>query len=145
MADMAVIQALKDELTLDPELLGYSDGTPWMDETKALADLALLQAGGQILTVGIITSEQLFDAIADDWSTRSADQKSDIQFVMGLGDNIQITVGSKSRAMLASALTGATAALSNLNDLSTKSGSRADALGFGRLTPGMIQNARALP
>ena len=45
MADAAIIQALKDELTNDPVALGYTvNPTPSSNETDALADLALMTA-----------------------------------------------------------------------------------------------------
>ena len=138
-------QALKDELVNDTLVLGYSDGIPWNDQAKAEADLALLQTV-RVVDVETLSGSELFESIDDDeWQVRTPDQKSDIQFVVSLGDNIQIAPGTKARTMLARALSGATNSLAALGVLGSKSVTRAEELGFGNVTVGDIQNARDLP
>ena len=146
MADLVKIQALKDELVGDPLVLGYSDGIPWQDEVKAAADLALLSVVNRSVDVDTLSGSQLFEAIDDtEWQALSADFKSDIQFVVSLGDNIQSAPGTKARAMLARALAGSATSLAALGVLGSKTVSRAEELSLGRVTIGMIQNARDLP
>ena len=145
MADLAYIQTLADELTNDPLGLGYvsTAGVDWQNEANALADLATLTTANRTVDVETLSGSQLFEAIDDtEWQARTADQKTDIQFVVGLGDNIQISPGTKARAMMARALTGATASLSNLGTLGSKTVTRAEELGLSGLKIGHIQLAR---
>lgn len=142
MADPVRIQAIKDELTNDPAVLGYAAPNAGIEAT-AIADLALMNVVDRIVDVETLSASQLFEAIdATEWTARTVDQKDDIRLVLALGDNIQISAGTKARAILQNALTGATTSLSNLGALGSKTVSRAEELGFGRVTIGEIQAAR---
>ena len=139
------LQALKTELDTDPLVLGYSDGLPWNDQAKAEADLALLQTV-RAVDVETLSGSQLFESIDDtEWQARTAEQKADIQFVVSLGDNIQISSGTKARTMMTRALSGATNSLAALGVLGSKNVTRAEELGFAGVNVGNIQNARDLP
>ncbi len=144
MADPAMITALGAELALDPETLGYAAPPGyWADETAAFADFALITAVTRTVNVDTLSGSQLFEAIDDtEWQTLTADQKGDIQFVVSLGDNIQISPGTKARTMLARALSGKAASLAALGVLGSKLVSRAEELGISGLKVGHIQLAR---
>lgn len=127
--------AIKAELDADPETIGYTG-----DDA---GDLALLTAENRTVDKEIMSGSEIFEAITQsDWSGRSAAQQADIKFVLSLGDSIQIAAGTKARAILQNALSGATASLTALGNISTKTVSRAEELGFGHLHLGNIQNAR---
>lgn len=145
MADPAKIAALGSELVNDPLGLGYTvhNQPDWQNEVNAAADLALIMAVNRPVDVETLSASQLFEAIdATEWTARTADQKDDIRLVLALGDNIQISTGTKARAILQNALSGATASLANLGVLGTKNISRAEELDLGRLRIGDIQLAR---
>jgi len=151
MADAQMITALGQELLLDPVGLGYAAHVQvnWQDEANALADLALINALTRVVDVPTLSGSQLFEAIDnDEWDSRTAAQKSKIQLIVSLGDNIQIAPGTKARAMLSSALAddggngAATVSLAALGVLGSKTVSRAEELGFGALKAGHIQLAR---
>jgi len=104
-----------------------------------------LNAINVVADVETLSGSQLFEAIDNgDWDTRTADQQEKIKIVVGLGDQIQVASGKKARAMLASALSGATTSLSALSVLGSKTISRAEQLGLGTIAIGDVQNARAI-
>lgn len=144
MADPAFIVSLGSELTADPEAIGYSaPPAQWDDYAVALVDFNLMTAVNVTSDVATLSGSQLFEAIDDtEWQTLTVDAKSDIQFVVSLGDNIQISPGTKARTMLARALSGQTNSLANLAALGSKLISRAEELGFSGLKVGHIQLAR---
>jgi len=148
MADAAFIAALGFELATGgaaatPPIVYSAPPADWTDEAAAIADFALLTAVDRPVDVETLSASQLFEAIENaDWDSRDADQKAKIQLVVSLGDSIQIAPGTKARAILAAALTGATASLNNLGALGTKNVSRAEELGFSGLKLGHIQLAR---
>ena len=145
MSDIVRIQAISDELANDPATIGYAAPNAGV-EADAIADLALLLAVNRTVDVETLSGSQLFEAIDDtEWGGRTADQKSDIQFVLSLGDQIQIGTGTKARLILQGALAGATASLAALGVLGSKTVSRAEELGFGSVHIGDIQHARILP
>ena len=145
MADPARLQALKDELVNDPETLGYSAPNAGV-EADAIADVALLMAVNRSVDRETMSGSEIFEAIdATEWQGRSAEQKDDIRLVIGLGDSIQISAGTKARAILQNALAGSTNSIAELGTISQKTVSRAEELGLGRVTIGDVQNARLLP
>ncbi|MEE8598019.1 MAG: hypothetical protein V3S69_00605 [Dehalococcoidales bacterium] len=145
MSDLVRIQAIRDELDIDPAVLGYAAPNAGV-EADAIADLALMSAVGQTVDVPTLSGSQLFEAIDDtEWQALTVDEKTDVQFVVSLGDNIQIAPGTKARAMMARALAGSTASLAALGVLGSKTVSRAEELGFGQVHIGDIQHARILP
>ena len=106
MADPVRIAAIKVELETDPETLGYTAPNAGV-QADAITDAALMAIVGQVVDVPTLSGSQLFEAIDDtEWQALAADAKSDIQFVVSLGDNIQISTGTKARTMLARALSG---------------------------------------
>ena len=132
------------ELAGDPEILGYSaPPVDPFDEAAAAADMAIINAVNRPVNVETLSGSQLFEAIDDtEWQALPADAKSDIQFVVSLGDNIQIAPGTKARTMLARALASSPTSLGALGVLGTKNVSRAEELGLGKVTIGNIQLAR---
>lgn len=145
MTNAVFMQTLTDELVNDPLGLVYvstADGN-WQDEVNAAADLVTLTTPNRVVDVDTLSGSQLFEAIDDtEWQARTADQKSDIQFVVSLGDSIQISPGTKARTMLTRALSGATNSLNNLSALGSKTVTRAEELGLSGLKIGHIQLAR---
>ena len=145
MADPAKVAALGSELVNDPLGLGYTvhNQPDWQNEVNAAADLALITTENRPVDVETLSASQLFEAIdATEWTARTAEQKDDIRLVLGLGDNIQISPGTKARNILQNALTGATNSLATLATLGSKNISRAEELELGRLRIGDIQLAR---
>lgn len=145
MADPAYIQTLADELTNDPLGLTYvsTAGLDWQNEANAAADLLTLTTANRQVDVPTLSGSQLFEAIDDtEWQALTADAKSDIQFVVSLGDSIQISSGTKARTMMARALTGSPTSLAALGVLGTKTITRAEELGLSGLKIGHIQLAR---
>jgi len=137
--------ALKNELVNDPETLGYSGVTDFLDVASAEADATLISAVNRPVDIQTLSASQLFEAIDQaEWAGRTADQKDDIRLVLGLGDNIQIAPGTKARDILANALSGATASLANLGALGTKNVSRGEELGLGVVGANHVQAARKL-
>lgn len=142
MADPVRIAAIKSELETDPETLGYAAPNAGV-EADAVTDLALMDVVDRVVDVPTLSGSQLFEAIDDtEWQLLTADEKQDIQFVVSLGDQIQIAPGTKARTMMARALAGHTNSLAALGVLGSKTVSRAEELGFGRVTIGDIQAAR---
>lgn len=145
MADPVFLAALKQELVNDPVGIGYTAPNAGV-EADAIIDGDLINTVNRLVDVQTLSASELFEAIDQgDWSARTADQKDDIRLVLGLGDNIKIAPGTKARDILANALSGASASLANLGVIGTKTVSRAEELGFSRVTYGDIQNARLLP
>ena len=145
MSDPAFLAALKSELESDPQTLGYAAANAGV-EADAIADHALLTTANRTIDRETMSGSEIFEAItASDWASRDVAQKDDIKFVLSLGDNIQIAAGTKARAILAAALSGATDSVNNLSTISQRTVTRAEELGLGRVTIGDIQNARLLP
>lgn len=129
--------ALKTELETDPLVRGYSG----MTDQQIADDMNTVYRTG---TVTELSASQLFEAIEDsDWDTRTADQREKIKTILSLGDNIQIAPGTKARAMMASALTGATASLANLGSLESPPISRAVEVFGAAVDVAAIESARA--
>lgn len=148
MADPVRLAAIKAELETGGAAasppIAYSAPNAGV-EADAVADLALMSAVDRTVDVPTLSGSQLFEAIDDtEWQTLTADQKSDVQFVVSLGDTIQISPGTKARAMIARALSGQVNSLANLGVLGSKTVSRAEEIGLGRVTIGDIQSARIL-
>lgn len=143
MADPVRIAAIKAELEADPETLGYAAPNAGV-EADAVADAALMAAAGQTVDVETLSASQLFEAIdATEWgSSLDPTDRDNVRLILALGDNIQIAPGTKARAMLSAALEGATNSLNALAVIGSKTISRAEELGFGRVTIGDIQAAR---
>ncbi len=143
MADPVRIAAIKAELEADPASLGYAAPNAGV-EADAVADAALMAAVGQTVDVETLSASQLFEAIdLGEWNTTLDDiKRANVRMILSLGDSIQIAPGTKARTMMAAALVGATVSLAALGVIGSKTVSRAEELGFGRVTIGQIQSAR---
>ncbi len=148
MADPVRIAAIKDELET-----GGAAATPPIAyaapnagvEADAVADAALMAAVARVVDVETLSASELFEAIdATEWSdgTLDATDQANVRLILSLGDNIKIAPGTKARAILVAALTGATASLAALAVIGSRTVSRSEELKFGRVTIGQIQLAR---
>ena len=148
MADAVIIQALKDELTNDPEGLGYTvNPTPSDDQTAAIADAALMNVVNRTVNRETMSASEIFEAIdVADYVALADAEKRKIEIVLALGDSIQISPGTKARPFLLYAFPSP-AADTTRNALATASQklvSRVEELGLGVVKAGHIQLARTL-
>lgn len=146
MADLAYIQALKDELTNDPEAIGYTvSPVPLNDQTSALNDAALMATVNRTVSRDTMSASEIFEAIdVSDFTALTDPQKRKVEVVLALGDSIRIAPGTKARDFLLDAFPSP-AADTTRNALATASQrlvSRAEELGFGVVKAGHIQLAR---
>ena len=156
MADLIRIQAIKDELVNDPVGLGYSDGNPWFDEAKAMADIAILNVVNRSDERESVTASELDEAIDENEEAAFAASGTDedrirainrVFQIAGADGTVDIRSGTKARAKLELAFTGPGGPLTraNLGNLLSVTVSRADELSLGKITTGDIQNPRNLP
>lgn len=137
MADVIRLAALRDELTVDPETIGYTGDDD--------GDLALLMAVDRSVEKATLTSSEIFESIdREEYEALSPLQQEQVRVVLSLGDNIQISSGTKARAWLLDAFVALTATRAALQSVATKTVSRAEELGLGSVHLGDVQNARTI-
>jgi hypothetical protein len=140
------LQDLKTELITDPLSRGYAA----MTDAQAAADI-LTKYRSRNRTY--LSASEIFEAIdLAQFTALTADQKTQVQAVLNLGDNIQVGPGTKARAFLLNAFpNGAT--FDALVEAVSENISRAQEL-FGGEIPGVygfrtaeeaVNLARALP
>lgn len=128
--------ALKSEITTDPIGRGYS-----LQSDEAVADL--LNAPTRMPNRDSITSGELAGAItAADWGTLTAEQKARLQFLV-TPPSLQIT--AHLRQELRDIFPQGKDSRANLRAVLMKTGSRAEELGLGSVTPSDVADARRLP
>jgi len=136
MADR--IDTLRTELTTDPLSAGYA----------AMSDLAVAtllndDTTGRTVQVPTLDSVQLYEAIdTAEFDALTAAQKVDIDRLYGLGVGIDITAGSKARAVLVNAFGPGSASRTAILAIVVKAVSRAEELGIGHVWEGHVQTAR---
>lgn len=129
------LQELKTEITTDPAGIGY-DG-----KTDAEC-FELMSAGGRAVDRTTITAGDLMSALVeDDYSALTERWKSYFDLLVLAGEvKLTATVKSQLRTMFSGKPTK-----DNLVAEFQQDGSRAQELGFGRVTPSQIAKARKLP
>lgn len=137
MADVIRLAALQSELTVDPATIGYTGDDD--------GDLALLMAVDRSVEKATLTSSEIFESIdREEYEALSLLQQEQVRVVLSLGDNIQISSGTKARAWLLDAFVALTATRAALQSVATKTVSRAEELGLGSVHLGDVQNARTI-
>lgn len=137
---MPDIQALKNELTSDPESMGYSTG-PFDDVADAamLNDATLREINVTSLTAGAIFDElDLSEVIALD-----AGETTRLDRILSLGGDLPVQ--GNVRMDLLSLFGAGTNTRANLAAAIKTKVSRASELNFGTVRPGLIGEARRLP
>ena len=126
-------EALKAELTNDPEGRGYSG----MSDAQAAASFATLDRERNVTTV---SGQEIFEAVvAADYTALSADDRQLFLAIVGMGT---ILVNGTNTKTALTTMFAATPTLANLAALQTETVSRATELGLGLVKVGHIQEAR---
>lgn len=93
-----------------------------------------------------ISSSQLFEAIdSTEFVALSDANKSRVDRLLGLGENIQTAPGSKSRAELVAVFGGGSQTAANLLPIANPGQTRGQELGIGFVRVGQVAEAKALP
>lgn len=130
------IAALKAELTTDPLARGYAG----MTDAQAAASL---NARNRPLSALVLSSAQVFNAIdAAEFNALTAAQKANVDRLLGLGADIDITSGTNARAVLENAFGAGSATRVALVALLANKLTRAGELGLAPLYADDVRQAR---
>jgi len=138
VSNLVRIQAIKDELSIDPLTRGYAG----MDDQQAADSLNTVD---RTVDREFMTASEIFESIeVAEYKALAAGEKSAVDKVLGLGDNIRIAPGTKARAFLLDAFTAGSTTRSNLATIAQESVSRSVEIGVGPVHIGDVQHARIL-
>lgn len=127
---------LKDEITNDPEGIGYAGKTD-----QEVVDLLNVEDRSRDRT-SMTGSEVLNSIVTSEWQSRTDAQKQTVWDIVHLGT---INPFGVEQTLFAGAFTGAGGAtLTALGDARVETISRATELGLGNVKPGFVQHARTL-
>lgn len=130
------IAALKSELMVDPESIGYSA----MTDVQAADSLNM---ANRTVNVKSVTGQQIFGAVVPShWNALSTDYKQLFGVIVGM--QTILVNDPNTKLALTTMFSGATATLDALVALQTKQVSRATELGLEFVRVGHIQQARAV-
>lgn len=135
---MGMIDVLKAELDIDPLGRGYSG----MDDAAVVVSINDATSG-QTLNVDSLNATQLYEAIdTAEFDALSADQKTAVDRILGLGDGINVSSSSKAKAVLMAAFVAESATRAAIVAIVKRDVSRATELGLPRIKVGHVQEAR---
>lgn len=131
------LQTLKTEITTDPNTVGYSQ----MDDS-AIADS--LNAPGPQVDRDSITGGEIASAVdLAEW--KALTNVLDREYVTALMSVDSIPLTQNFKQNVAGLFGAGSETRANLLALLKRTGSRAEELGLGRVTPSDVANARRLP
>ena len=136
------LSALKAELLADPSALGYQAQRE-AGNTQALADLLNQVRGSISIARSVINSYEIINAIVPaDWTSLTAAEKQRIELITGAG---QVDVQNTNvRNQFLAAFGPGTTTRTNLANLQTRTGSRAEQLFGSGVSVGSSDVAAAL-
>lgn len=130
------LAALKAELTTDPLVRGYAG----MTDVQAAASL---NAADRSVPVRTLTSAQIFNAIVPaEFTSLSTAEKGNVDRVLGLGADIDVSAGTNARTVMLNAFVAGTATRTALAALTARTVSRAEELGLPVPSAGHVATAR---
>lgn len=134
----AKTRLLVDEIQNDPLTRNYAG----MDNAQLTASLNTADRTVERTT---LSASEMFEAIdTGEYQALSAADQDRVKLVLGLGDAIQISSGTKARTILEDVFAGAAGTLTRpaLGGLVNETKTRGEEIGFGRVREGDVQDAR---
>ncbi len=139
---MSRIDILKDELTDDPLVRGYSG----MSDVAAAADLND-DTTGRTLPVDSLTAAEIYDQVdTAELDALSVGNQASVDRILSLGGDINLTASSKARTTLLSVFAGGAGTITRpaIGAAVVRDVSRAEELGISGVRVGHVEEARRI-
>lgn len=131
------LEILKNEITTDPLVRGYSG----MTDAEIASDLNTVY---RTRTRTTLTAAQVYEQIdVAEFQALADAQKVYVRDIIGLGGDIDVQAGSKARDVMLSIFGGGSQTITDLAAILVDNISRADELGLGVVTEGLVIEAKA--
>ena len=130
------IQILIDELTIDPDGRGYVS----MNEHEAAADMNIIRVNQNKSSM---TASEVYNLIDNtEWGALTSDQQRNVWDILQMGGNLN-PFGREATDFV-TIFGGGSTTITNLQDARIFQISRGQEIGWGKVKPGHIQQARGV-